>query len=240
MPDAKDRLIIALDVFSAPEAQQIVRSVGDAARYFKVGKQLFTSEGPGVVRDLVASGRRVFLDLKFHDIPNTVGKAVKAATELKVAMLTVHASGGSKMLRAAMESARSAAHKPQVLAVTVLTSMSDADVAEAGFAGTARNQVLRMANLARLVGCDGVVTSARECAEVRRELGEGFTIVTPGIRPAGSQQGDQERTATPAEAIRAGASQIVVGRPITAATDPAAAARAIIDEIAQNSAVAAR
>ncbi len=240
MLDAKDRLIVALDVFSAPEAQKIVQSVGEAARTFKVGKQLFVSEGPGVVRELVASGRRVFLDLKFHDIPNTVGQAVKAAAELKVAMLTVHASGGSKMLRAAMESARSAAVKPQVLAVTVLTSMSDEDVEEAGFSGTARDQVLRMAALARNVGCDGVITSPRECAEVRRELGEGFAIVTPGIRPAGSQKGDQERTATPAEAIRAGATHIVVGRPITAAADPKAAARAIIEEMAQSMAIPVR
>jgi orotidine-5'-phosphate decarboxylase len=238
--DANDRLIVALDVFSAPEAQKIVQSIGEAARTFKVGKQLFVSEGPAIVRELVAAGRQVFLDLKFHDIPNTVGLAVKAAAELKVAMLTVHASGGSKMLRAAVEAARSAAAKPQVLAVTVLTSMSDQDVEEVGFSGTARDQVLRLAALARNVGCNGVVASPRECAEVRRELGEGFAIVTPGIRPAGSQKGDQERTATPAEAIRAGASHIVVGRPITVAADPKAAARAIIEEIAHGTAVATR
>jgi orotidine-5'-phosphate decarboxylase len=232
MTDARERLIIALDVSSAAAAQKIVAAVGDSACLYKVGKQLFTAEGPAIVRDLVASGRRVFLDLKFHDIPNTVAAAVAEAAKLKVSMLTVHASGGSRMLNAATEAAASSPAKPLVLAVTVLTSFRDADVQEVGFSGRVMDNVLRLAQLARANGCGGIVTSAKEAAEVRRELGAGFAIVTPGVRPAGSDVGDQARVATPAEAIAAGASHIVVGRPITAAADPAAAARAIVDEMA--------
>lgn len=230
---ARERLIVALDVSSAAAAQKIVAAVGDSAFLYKVGKQLFTAEGPAIVRDLVASGRRVFLDLKFHDIPNTVAAAVAEAAKLKVSMLTVHASGGSRMLKAATEAAAaSSAAKPLVLGVTVLTSFRDADVQEVGFSGRVVDNVLRLAQLARASGCGGIVTSAKEVAEVRRELGAGFAIVTPGVRPAGSDVGDQARVVTPAEAIAAGASHIVVGRPITAAADPAAAARAIVEEMA--------
>ena len=230
---ARERLIVALDVSSAAAAQKIVAAVGDSAFLYKVGKQLFTAEGPAIVRDLVASGRRVFLDLKFHDIPNTVAAAVAEAAKLKVSMLTVHASGGSRMLKAATEAAAaSSAAKPLVLGVTVLTSFRDADVQEVGFSGRVVDNVLRLAQLARASGCGGIVTSAKEVAEVRRELGAGFAIVTPGVRPAGSEVGDQARVVTPAQAIAAGATHIVVGRPITAAPDPAAATRAIIEEMA--------
>ena len=232
MMDARERLIVALDVSSAAAAQNIVAAVGESAFLYKVGKQLFTAEGPAIVRDLVASGRRVFLDLKFHDIPNTVAAAVAEAAKLKVSMLTVHASGGSRMLRAAVEAAAASAAKPLVLGVTVLTSFRDPDVQEAGFSGRVLDNVLRLAALARSQGCGGIVTSAHEAAEVRRELGAGFAIITPGIRPAGSDVGDQARVVTPAEAIAAGASHIVVGRPITAAANPAAAARAIVEEMA--------
>lgn len=232
MTDARERLIIALDVSSAGAAQKIVAAVGDSAFLYKVGKQLFTAEGPAVVRDLVASGRRVFLDLKFHDIPNTVAAAVAEAAKLKVSMLTVHASGGSRMLKAATEAAASSPANPVVLGVTVLTSFRDGDVQEVGFSGRVMDNVLRLAQLARANGCGGIVTSAREAAEVRRELGAGFAIVTPGVRPAGSDVGDQARVTTPAEAITSGATHIVVGRPITAAANPAAAARAIVDEMA--------
>ncbi len=232
MTDARERLIIALDVSSAAAAQKIVAAVGDSAFLYKVGKQLFTAEGPVVVRDLVASGRRVFLDLKFHDIPNTVAAAVAEAAKLKVSMLTVHASGGSRMLRAATEAAVSSPAPPLVLGVTVLTSLRDGDVQEVGFSGRVMDNVLRLAQLARANGCGGIVTSAKEAAEVRRELGAGFAIVTPGVRPAGSEVGDQARVATPAEAITAGATHVVIGRPITAAANPAAAARAIVDEMA--------
>lgn len=231
MPHPRERLIVALDVASAAEAQRIVQAVGEAASTYKVGKQLFTAEGPQVVRDLVAAGRKVFLDLKFHDIPNTVAAAVQSAAALGVSMLTVHASGGSKMLRAAAEAARAAKDPPLVLAVTVLTSLSDGDMQEIGVSGRAVDQVLRLAALAQTAGCGGVVASPHEVKALRQALGTGFAIVTPGVRPAGTQAGDQVRVATPAEAIRAGASHIVVGRPITAAPDPAAVARAIVEEI---------
>jgi len=227
----KDRLIIALDVSRASEAQKIVTEVGEAASTYKVGKQLFTAEGPQVVRDLVASGRKVFLDLKFHDIPNTVAGAVQAAAALSVSMLTVHASGGSKMLRAAAEATSQSSSKPLILAVTVLTSMSDEDLRELGLPVGVADQVLRLAGIARNAGIGGIVASAHEAKALRRDLGTGFAIVTPGVRPAGTEVGDQARVVTPAEAIRAGASHIVVGRPITADPNPAQAAKRILDEL---------
>jgi orotidine-5'-phosphate decarboxylase len=227
----RDRLIVALDVSSAAEARQIVTAVGGSATTFKVGKQLFTAEGPQVVRDLIASGRKVFLDLKFHDIPNTVGGAVASASTLGVSMLTVHASGGSKMLRAACEGASQGKTKPLILAVTVLTSLNDADMQEQGITAGVESQVLRLAGMALQAGCGGVVASAREAANLRRSLGTGFAIVTPGVRPAGSDAGDQARVVTPKDAITAGADYIVVGRPITGAKDPASAAAGILAEI---------
>ena len=228
---ARDRLIVALDVSSAAHARQIVQSIGDAATTYKVGKQLFTAEGPQVVRDLVASGRKVFLDLKFHDIPNTVAAAVKSAAELQVSLLTVHASGGSKMLKAATEAAAQSSAKPMILAVTVLTSLSDADLQEIGIAGNVLSQVLRLGALARAAGCGGLVASAHEARELRRELGEGFAIVTPGVRPAGTAAGDQARVLTPHDAIAAGATHLVVGRPILESANPANAAQEIVAEI---------
>jgi orotidine-5'-phosphate decarboxylase len=236
----KDRLIIALDVSRAAEAQKIVSAVGDSASTYKVGKQLFTAEGPQVVRDLVASGRKVFLDLKFHDIPNTVAGAVKSAAELKVSMLTVHASGGSKMLRAATEAASSSASKPLILAVTVLTSFTDEDLQELGLPVGVADQVLRLAGIARNAGVGGVVCSAREARSLRQSLGEGFAIVTPGVRPAGGDIADQARVVTPSEAIRAGVSHMVVGRPITGDPRPDLAAQRILDEVASASAAAVR
>jgi orotidine-5'-phosphate decarboxylase len=193
--------------------------------------QLYTAEGPRIVRDLVTSGRRVFLDLKYHDIPNTVAAAVREAAGLGVSMLTVHASGGGKMLRAATEAARNSNAALMVLAVTVLTSLDDNDLDKLGVHGRVKDQVLRLAALALADGCHGVVASAQEASELRSELEGDFAIVTPGIRPAGMEPGDQARVVTPAEAIAAGASHIVVGRPITAATDPAAEARAILGQI---------
>ncbi len=229
--NARDRLIVALDVSSAAEARQVVQAIGDAATFYKIGKQLFTAEGPQVVRDLVSSGRKVFLDLKFHDIPNTVAGAVASAAALGVSMLNVHASGGSKMLKAAVAAAEQSSAKPTVLAVTVLTSLSDADLQEIGVSGNALTQVLRLGALARAAGCGGLVASAREAGELRRELGEGFAIVTPGVRPQGSDVDDQARVLTPRQAIAAGATHLVVGRPILQAADPAKAARQIVDEI---------
>jgi orotidine-5'-phosphate decarboxylase len=231
MRDPRDRLIVALDVSSAAAAQKIVAQIGESAHIFKVGKQLFTAEGPAVVRDLVAAGRKVFLDLKFHDIPNTVAAAVAEAAKLNVTMLTVHASGGGKMLRAAVEAASRADVPPMILAVTVLTSMEDSDLPGVGVRGTVIDQTLRLATLAITNGCDGIVTSAHEVRELRSELGDDFAVVTPGVRPAGSEKGDQARVVTPAQAIAAGASHIVVGRPITTAADPAAAAKEIIQQI---------
>jgi orotidine-5'-phosphate decarboxylase len=229
--DPRQRLIVALDVPTAAAAQEIVAAVGDSALTYKVGMQLYTAEGPQLVRDLVSSGRRVFLDLKYHDIPNTVAAAVREAARLGVNMLTVHASGGKKMLRAAVESARAASPELTVLAVTVLTSMDETDLETIGIPGTVAEEVLRLASLALANGCQGIVTSAREASRLRAELGNVFALVTPGVRPAGAGHEDQVRVVTPAEAISAGASHIVVGRPITGATDPAAAARAILGQI---------
>src|SRR5271166_4528579 len=191
------------------------------------------SDGIQIVRDLVSSGRKVFLDLKFHDIPNTIAVAVKQAADLRVSMLTVHASGGSKMLKAAVEAAADSPAKPMVLAVTVLTSLSDADLAELGISGQVQTQVLRLGSLALHAGCRGLVASAREAPELRRELGNDFAIVTPGVRPAGTAVGDQARVLTPKGAIAAGATYLVVGRPILESADPAQAAAAIVSEIGE-------
>ena len=206
-------------------------AVGDSARYYKVGLQLYTAEGPQIVRDLVASGRQVFLDLKFHDIPNTVATAVKEAAKLSVSMLTVHAAGGGRMLRAAVEAARNTNASAMILGVTVLTSLDARDLEHAGVRGTVVDQVSRLAALAISNGCHGVVASAQEAGTLRAELGDDFLIVTPGVRPPGSGHGDQARVVTPAEAIASGASYIVVGRPITEATDPGAEAREILAQI---------
>jgi len=236
MDDPRRRLIVALDLSSAAAAQKIVAAVGDSAFCYKVGMQLYTAEGPRVVRDLIASGRRVFLDLKYHDIPNTVASAVSEAARLGASMLTVHASGGGRMLRAATEAAASINAGLMILGVTVLTSLTDNDLDKLGVHGRVQDQVLRLAAIALANGCHGVVTSAREASRLRSEFGDDFAIVTPGVRPAGAPHGDQMRVVTPAEAIASGASHIVVGRPITEAADPAAEARAILGQI---SAVAA-
>jgi len=229
--DPRERLIVALDVSSAAAAQKIVAAVGDSALTYKVGMQLYTAEGPQVVRDLVAAGRHVFLDLKYHDIPNTVGAAVAEAAKLGVHMLTVHASGSQKMLRAAVDAAKV---RPElmILAVTVLTSMDGQDLETIGLRGSVEESVVRLASIALSNGCQGIVTSAREASAVRAKLGQNFAIVTPGVRPAGTAVGDQVRVVTPAEAIAAGASHIVVGRPITEAADPADEARAILEQMA--------
>ncbi len=229
--DPRERLIVALDVSSTAAAQQIVAAVGDSALTYKVGMQLYTAEGPQVVRDLVAAGRHVFLDLKYHDIPNTVGAAVAEAAKLGVHMLTVHASGSQKMLRTAVDAAKV---RPElmILAVTVLTSMDGQDLETIGLRGSVEESVVRLASIALSNGCQGIVTSAREASAVRAKLGQNFAIVTPGVRPAGTAVGDQVRVVTPAEAIAAGASHIVVGRPITEAADPADEARAILEQMA--------
>lgn len=234
MTDPRERLIVALDVSTAAAAQRIVAAVGASAFIYKVGMQLYTAEGPKIVRDLIASNRKVFLDLKFHDIPNTVASAVREAASLGVHMLTVHGSGGSKMLQAATEAAKSSAsNAPIVLAVTVLTSMDQDDLNSVGVAGKVADQVLRLARTAIQSGCGGVVASVQEAVLLRKELGGDFAIVTPGIRPAGTAVGDQARVATPAEAIAASATYIVVGRPITGAQDPEKAAKDVVREMSE-------
>jgi len=232
MISPRERLIVALDVASAAEARRIVTSLGDSIQFYKVGMQLYTAEGPGVVRDLVMSGKKIFLDLKYHDIPNTVAAATREAAQLGVSMLTLHASGGTKMLRAAVDAAKQSDSELAVLAVTVLTSMDENDLEETGIQDSIAEQAVRLGKIALSAGCAGVVSSAREVKSLRASLGGGFLAVTPGVRPAGAAHGDQARVVTPAEAIAAGATNIVVGRPITAAADPVLEAQKILQEIA--------
>jgi orotidine-5'-phosphate decarboxylase len=227
----KDRLIVALDVSDAVAARKLVADLGDAVSFYKVGFQLYVAEGPAMVRELKSLGKKVFLDIKAHEIPNTAAEAVRSAGALGVEMVTVHASGGTKMLQAAAHAAKSCSVSPVVLAVTVLTSMDEADLREVGVAKSPREQVVNLASLAKAAGCTGIVCSPEEAGELRL-LGPELAIVTPGVRPLGAEKGDQSRVATPAEAIRAGASHIVVGRPISRATDPRKAAEAIVAEIA--------
>jgi orotidine-5'-phosphate decarboxylase len=223
---------VALDVSSAVQAQQIVASLGESVHIYKVGMQLYTAQGPAIVRELVQAGKEVFLDLKYHDIPNTVGAAVREAAQLGVSMLTVHAAGGSKMLQAAVEGSKSSTRGDvQILAVTVLTSLDEPAMNAVGIPGTVEDQVIRLASTALKAGCAGVVSSAREVASLRATLGKDFLAVTPGVRPAGADPGDQARIVTPSKAMAAGATHIVVGRPITEAPDPSRAATEILNEI---------
>ncbi len=217
--------MVALDFPNRSGAQSAVEQLRGKAGMFKVGKELFTAEGPGLVRELCASGEKVFLDLKFHDIPNTVAGAVSRAAALGVSLINVHAAGGTAMMKAAVAARGSQA---RLLAVTVLTSLDAEQLRAIGFAEPPDRLVLRLARLALDCGLDGVVAAPTEVAMLRRELGNDFLIVTPGVRPAGSEPHDQARVATPAEAVRNGADYIVVGRPITQAADAAAAAAAIV------------
>ena len=233
MSDLRERLIVALDVGSAAAARKMVGELGESVSTYKVGMQLFTAEGPQLVRDLVSSGKQVFLDLKYHDIPNTVASAVAEAARLGVTMLTVHASGGTKMLSAASEAARKVNPRLVVLAVSVLTSFSEEDLAPIGVGAALQEQVVRLSEMALQAGCGGVVASAREAPVLRRRLGESFALVTPGVRPTGAGHQDQARVVTPAEAVAAGASHIVVGRPITGAADPVREAQDILQQMAE-------
>jgi len=227
-----NRVIVPLDVESSDEALTWVDRLGDQGEFYKVGLELYTRAGPEVVRELIDRGKRVFLDLKLHDIPNTVAGAVRAASDLGVDLLTVHASGGPTMLDAA---ARARSGGLRVLAVTVLTSLSPDEMSTVWGREirSVREEVGRLAVLAQEAGMDGIVASALEASWVRSQVGDDFMIVTPGIRPAGADRGDQSRVATPTDAIRAGADYLVVGRPITQAADPAAALAAVIEEVEQ-------
>lgn len=229
------RIIVALDFPDAQSALDLAQRLDPARCRVKVGSELFTAAGPRLVEDLTRRGFGVFLDLKFHDIPNTVAAACRAARGLGVWMLNVHAGGGKAMLEAAREAIVPGAGAPRLVAVTVLTSMGQPDLAEVGFEGTPGQVVSRLARLVHACGLDGVVCSALEAAALRAERGPGFCLVTPGIRPAEAQADDQQRIMTPAGAIAGGASYLVIGRPVTRARDPLAALDAINAEIAAQS-----
>lgn len=222
-------LMIALDIDDGDEAVSLTAEIGPRVAALKIGSQLFTRNGPALVHRITACGASVFLDLKYHDIPNTVAAAVRAAADMGVSWLTVHASGGSAMIRAAKE----AAGDTRVLAVTVLTSLDLSDLAEIGWGGQVRDQVVRLGVMAREAGADGIVCSAREVGLLRGALDENCLLVTPGIRPSGSTMDDQARVATPASAVAAGADYLVVGRPVVRAADPGKAVELILDEMGQ-------
>lgn len=233
---SKDRLIIALDVETADGARRIVSETAEFAGAFKIGLQLFSSAGPEFVRELCDAGYKIFLDLKFHDIPNTVAKASVEAARLGVWMFNIHALGGNEMMRQTVSEVgnfceRAGKPRPKIIAVTILTSSPDDALREIGIEATAGQQVVRLAVLAKLAGLDGVVASAREAELIRETCGDNFVIVGPGIRPSDASNNDQRRVMTPADAIRAGSDYLVVGRPITASNDMAKTAENILQEI---------
>lgn len=234
----KNKLIVALDVETRPEAMRLFAALRDYAGMFKIGSQLFTAEGPDIVREIVGAGGRVFLDLKFHDIPNTVAAASREAVRLGVSIFNIHASGGSEMMRQAAEAVtetaqRESLQRPKLIAVTVLTSADAATLAEIGVQSNLEAQVAMLAQLANQCGLDGVVASPHEIVPVRNVVRrEDFLIVTPSVRPRLSAHDDQKRVTTPAEAVSAGADYVVVGRSIINAPDPARAAQEINEEIA--------
>ena len=233
-----DKLIVALDVDTPQQALDLTRQLRDVAGMFKIGSTLFTLAGPQIVKDVIASGAKVFLDLKFHDIPHQVAGAARSAAQLGVSLFTLHASGGSEMMQRAVEAVAEVAERegtprPAVLAVSVLTSIDAKTLAQIGINSSPEESVLRLVKLAEHAGVDGVVASPQEAAGIRAAVEKPeFLIVTPGIRPASAATGDdQRRVATPEAALKAGANYLVVGRPITAASDPVAAARAISGEM---------
>jgi orotidine-5'-phosphate decarboxylase len=233
---ASDRLIIALDVERTDEARRIIDELREFAGGFKIGLQLFASAGPSFVRELCGSGLRIFLDLKFHDIPNTVAKAGIEASRLGVWMFNIHALGGNEMMRQAVYEVgnfceREGIERPKIIGVTVLTSSSGDALHEVGIEDNAPGQVLRLARLAKNSGLDGVVASPLEASAIRAECGREFTIVTPGIRPENASNDDQKRVMTPSGAVRAGADYLVIGRPITEAGDIRVATERILREI---------
>jgi orotidine-5'-phosphate decarboxylase len=225
------RVIVALDYPDLNTALALVEQLDPGLCRLKVGKELFTRGGPGLVERLVGRGFEVFLDLKYHDIPNTVAAACAAAAELGVWMMNLHAGGGRKMMEAARERLEGLSTRPLLIAVTVLTSLELEDLAEIGFAGSPEENVSRLAALAATAGLDGVVCSPRESERLRAERGKDFVLVTPGVRPASAALNDQKRVMTPGDAIRAGSNYLVVGRPVTAAPDPLASLRRIDEEV---------
>ena len=236
--DVAGRLIVGLDVESVAEAASVVARLGDAVRFYKIGKQLFVAAGPHVVHLVRGQGAEVFLDLKFHDIPNTVAAAAVEAARLGVRFLNVHASGGVAMMEATVAAVDRVCRteklrRPKILGVTVLTSLADDDLRRIGVADGVEAQVVRLAQLAKRAGLDGVVASPRELARIRLACGRSFLVVTPGVRPAGGAVHDQKRVMTPAEAITAGADYLVVSRPVLEAADPVAAAQAIVSDMAR-------
>jgi orotidine-5'-phosphate decarboxylase len=234
--DPKDKIIFALDVEHFTEAQQWVNLLKDRVGIFKVGKQLFTRSGPKVVDMIRKKGQKVFLDLKYHDIPNTVAKAGEEATKLEVAMFNLHALGGLAMMKKTVEASRTTAKelgiaKPLILAVTILTSMDEESMEEVGIQGPVREEVGRLALLSMKAGADGVIASPQEISLIRQRCGEKFLIVTPGIRSPSEKKDDQKRTMSPKEAIAAGANYLVIGRPIKEAKDPLEAVQKIVEDI---------
>ena len=230
--EARQRLIVALDYPNAKAAFELVDKLDSQCLWFKVGLELFVAAGPSLIQPLVERGCSIFLDLKFNDIPNTVAGAVRSAAALGVRMMTVHANGGPAMLAAAQNALQGLADPPQLLAVTVLTSMDQSQVAAVGVERTPAAQVELLARMGLSAGINGFVCSPQEVATLRALAGPDAVLVIPGIRPAGGEAGDQKRVATPADALRQGASYLVVGRPITQAADPGAAAKAILAEMA--------
>jgi len=226
------RIIIALDFSSDRQVLDFIAQLEPSMCKLKVGKELFTLAGPALVRQLIDEGFDVFLDLKFHDIPNTVARACKVAADMGVWMLNVHALGGRNMLLAAREALEGRESRPLLIAVTILTSMGQQDLQEIGMNGSPEDNVLRLASLTKDAGLDGVVCSSREVTSLRQAQGKAFTLVTPGIRPAGSEAGDQKRIMTPTEAIQAGSDYLVIGRPITQTNDPVQTLQTINAEIA--------
>ena len=229
-----NRIIVALDFDNRADAMTLLDKLSPQSCRVKVGKELFTRFGPELVREVQQRGFEVFLDLKFHDIPNTVAKAVAAAAELGVWMLPLHASGGEAMMRAAREALADSEHKPLLVAVTVLTSMAEEDLMAQGIARATEEQVQRLAAIAQESGMDGVVCSASEAASLRKLLSENFLLVTPGIRPAGDAADDQKRIVTPGDAVHAGSNYLVIGRPITRARHPDVKLQTILEEISGN------
>lgn len=226
-------LIAALDVASRVEAEEKIKLIGDGVDFYKIGLELFTAEGPDVVKAVKGLGKKVFLDLKLHDIPRTVARAVTSGGALGVDLMTIHSVGGNAMIRAAADAAAEfGAAAPKILAVTVLTSLDQSDLKDVGIVGrTPAEQVRAAAFLAIASGADGLVSSPLEVGALSKSLKKGTLFITPGVRPAGAAVGDQKRIATPADAVRDGATHLVVGRPILGAADPAAAARAIREEM---------